>query len=704
MCRSTCDVTGIFRATDPTDIAWHVAPRLLEPQLIGGSAAVAVVALMVSDTSMPYALVATFPQGMTRTYTYTVVPSALDAANASQVEVQARGLASGKQVFATLGSDVRVTTRLDGVLHDASTRIDAAAAQASVLLIGVLAVMVAVILLAAQLVAQRRSVALAQVRARGGSLAAIGVAAAAESIPLAAVGGMVGAGAAWLALHGETPWAWLAPPLVIAACTPPILAARVASRRADRRGAPLHRRLGLTAAKVRRFAGETLLVVTALGALATLKVRGVGASAGSIWSDIAVLAAPVLVALAMVVVLLRAQPRIVRAARSSATRLRGAVALLAAARAHASGMSAAALVLATAVTALSASLALTVSEARAAAAWDAVGAQVAVTTDDPRGLPNTIAALEGERGLAVAEASRVSNLQVIGAKVDDRVDVILVDAGAMSQVLTVGSPTAWADADALLSTARTDGAVPVLVAGGRSDWQGAALRWGEESIPVEPVGITPMLPPQLASRATVVVVDRAAFEAAGGQRVPATVAWVTGPAAGEDVATAVADAHAEQTTHVVTREGWLAERSGFPIARALDWLFVMATTVGVVMSVLAVILMAASGSPDRLRSIARARVVGLPRRAAHRVAWLEVAMPVVAWSLVGVAVGLGLVHVLVVPLNLQSLTGGRGEPPALTPWWPFALAGALGIVAWVSVALASRARGGERLGALMRVS
>ena len=75
-------VSGVFHASDPGDAAWRVAPTLLNPQLVDGSAAVAVVGLMASAESMPYARIAVFARGMTRTYTYEVVPSTLDGTNA----------------------------------------------------------------------------------------------------------------------------------------------------------------------------------------------------------------------------------------------------------------------------------------------------------------------------------------------------------------------------------------------------------------------------------------------------------------------------------------------------------------------------------------------------------------------------------------------------------------------------------------------
>ncbi len=672
-------VTGVYRATNPADAAWRAEPRLLEPQLVDGSAAVAVVGLMVSEKSLPFARLAVFPRSMTRTYTYTMVPSMLNAGNVADVATQARALASGKQVFGNLGSDVRVTTGLDAVLGDVLSRVDAAAAQASILLIAVLSVSVAVLLLASRLVVNRRAVVLALWRSRGATLAAIGVVAFAESIPIVALGGTVGVVAARLAAHGETPWAWVVPPLLLAAFAPPILAVSVAARQSEHAHSPLRRRNRIATAKVRRIAGEALLVIAAVGSLAALRVRGVGASAGSVWSDIAVLAAPVLVAVSVVVLLLRVQPRMLRFARSASAGLRGVVLLLAAARAKATGMATAALVLAGAAGTLAVSLSITVNQAQAMAAWDAVGADVAVTTDAQHGLPERIGALDGNAGVTVAEASLVTGAQVIGSGVDDRVDLVIVDVDAMSRLAAAAPAAGWSSVDALANGQRSDGTVAVMVAGAASDWSGATLRWGDDSVAMNVVGSVRVLPRQLVSDQPRVIVDRATLVQAIGHDIPANAAWAAGPGADTLVSQAVADAHGGSDMIVVTREGWLVEQRQAPIARALAWLLVGAGTASVLLSVLAVMLMAASGSSDRIRSVARMRVVGAPRRAAHRVAWLEVAIPVVASSMVGVLTGWGLARLLVAPLALESLTevgatlpssrrGGRLPWPS--PWAP----------------------------------
>ncbi len=688
-------LSGIYRATDPADDAWAVAPTLLKPQVVGGSAAIASVGLLTSEQSLPFAELAVSPTPMTRTYTYRVVASALDARLAAVIATQARGLASGKSTFDISGTKVTVTTRLDRVVTESLARIGAAQAQASVLLIGLLCAAVLVELLAAGLVVERRALVLRQWRSRGASLPVIGLANVAEAGVLAAVAGLTGLAAAGFAVGGALPWGWVVPPLAAAALLQPVLAMAKASRAAGARKSPRGRRAPLTAAQVRRLGAEGSLVLLALAALATLVVRGATASAGSVWSDVVVLAAPVLVALAVTLALVRVQPRVLRGARAVAARYRGAVPLLAAARVRASGLATAALVTASAMAAIAAAVAGTVVQGQQLASWDAVGADVAVATTDPAGLPPAVAALDGKGDLTVATAAVITNGQVIRSPLDKPVTIVAVDAKALAGLLAT---TPAPDAPELGRLAAGEaGELPVLVTGG-DGWEGVTLRWGEDSTTVRTVGEAPALPPQLATEDLTVVVDRQLLAHAVGHDIPATYAWVVGPAAQTRLQEALTGANATMST----RTGWLAEWEASPLTRALGWLFTGASAVAVALAVLAVALMAASGAGERTRAVAKIRVVGTPRAAAARVAWLEATLPAVVASGVGIATGIGLAGQLVVALGLTSVTGGQHAPVLVFPWWTLAIPLALGLVARIAVAAAGSRRSGEPLGSIMR--
>lgn len=691
--RLDVEVSGIFRADDPDDDAWSVEPNLLTPKVVGGSAAFASVGLLTSAESLPYAAFGVFPTPMTRTYTYRVVPSPLDARRAAEVSTQARSLASGRKVFNIPEATPIVTTHLDRVIDDALARVASGTAQSSVLLIGLLSVALLVQLLAAGLVVERRTAVLTQWRARGATLAAIGLAGAAESVPLALVAGLIGMFAA--TRGGVPPWAWVTPTLVAAALPQPVLAIRTAARASGTTRPTAGTRQRFTAARVRRLAAEVAVGLVALASLATLVLRGATAAAGSLWSDAVVLAAPVLVALAVALALTRLQPPLLAAARNLAVRSPGAVPLLAAARTRAGGLATTALVTATAIAAIAATIAPTVVQGRVDAAWDAVGADAGARLTGAGSLPPTVSALDGTDGLIVATATTIAGAQAIGPQLDRSVTIVAVDAEALAR-LVAATPTADVPGLGSLASGGPD-AVPVLVPAGQG-WDGASLRWGEDSVTMRSVGAAPALPPSLDVDGPAVVVDRRLLGQAVGHDIGASQAWVAGP----DAEARLVGALGGTGARVVTRPGWLAEQAARPVTRALGGLFVGAGAVALALGALAVALLAASGSRARTIALAQLRAAGTPRAAAARVAWLEVAVPTVVAGAVGIATGLGLAGLLVVALDLTSVTGGLHPPALVIPWWTLAIPIALGLVARVAIALAALSHRAERLGLLMR--
>lgn len=687
-------VSGVYRAANPADPAWAVAPTLLEPRLVGGSAAFASIGLWLSPESLPFAQAAVFPDLMSRTYTYPVVASRLDAASAGLVATQARGLASGREAFEISGTRPVVNTGLDRVVGDVLAQVAAASAQSALLLLGVLALALLVEFVAAGLVVERRSTMIAQWRARGASLAAIGLAHGAEAAVLTGLGAAAGVTAASALTGAAPPAGWVLPPVLAALLPAPLLAVRAAVG-AGRPPAPAADSRSLSPARLRRLAAEGTLAMLALAALASLVVRGVSASAGSVSADVVVLAAPVLVGLAAGVGLVRLQPRLAGLARGVAARSVGAVPLVAAARTRGSGPAITALVVAAAVTVIAASGAETADQGRLAAAWDVVGAEVAVSTPASRGLPPEIASLDGTDGLTVATASTLTGGQLLGQGVDRSVTVLAVDAEALGRLLAL---TPAPDAPVLGALAGDLTGLSVLAAG-LPDWREATLRLDGDAVVVRQAGQAPPLPPQLVlGQQGTLVVDRAALARALGRELPAGTGWLVGPDAEARLRAAVG----ASDVHILARTEWLAAQAASPLPRALGWLFGWAAATAVGLAALAVVLMVASGSAQRRRAAARLRVIGTPRAAAVRVVWLESAVPAVVASLVGLAVGAGLAWLLVDALHLASVTGGRHPPQLVLAWWPLVLPSALGVVARTAAAVGAAQRREESLGALLR--
>jgi putative ABC transport system permease protein len=340
-----------------------------------------------------------------------------------------------------------------------------------------------------------------------------------------------------------------------------------------------------------------------------------------------------------------------------------------------------------------------VSQGQVDAAWDAVGADAVGTTTAPAGLPQGVAALDGSRGLTVATATTIPGAQVIGSRLDTAVTIVAVDADAMARLLAA-SPAPDAPVLASLAVRGTSAVdpLPILLTGGRGP-ETATLRWGDESVAVRPVGDASALPTNVTGTGIVAVVDRELLATSVGHDISATRSWVVGADAEAGLVAVLAG---DPDATVATRTGWLAGQASAPVTLALGWLFAGAGAVATALATLAVVLMAASGSWERTRAAAQTRVLGLRRPDAARIAWLEATIPAVVASAVGIAVGMGLAGLLVVALDLRSVTGGREAPHLVVGWWSLAIPLALGLVARIAVAAAALAHRGERLGSLLR--
>ena len=167
--------------------------------------------------------------------------------------------------------------------------------------------------------------------------------------------------------------------------------------RSDARRVPTdrhRRRLAQRVRTVRRVSIEAALLVLAVAALVALRRRGVVSISGP--ADLALAAAPVLVAAAGALLLWRAVPLLLGGALRVARRSRKAGPLLAVARAGSTGavLPFVALVVVTTLVALCGALAGTARAGQADGSWDTVGADVVVRTT----LPGRVAA--GRRGPA----------------------------------------------------------------------------------------------------------------------------------------------------------------------------------------------------------------------------------------------------------------------------------------------------------------
>ncbi|NNU28284.1 FtsX-like permease family protein [Isoptericola sediminis] len=695
-------VVGLWEPRDGDADYWSHVPRTTTPEIVfDPNIGKIVTAGAFAD---PATLGAWVDAPSTRIW-YPVDTTDVSAQGAPALLSQLRGLTA--RTTTVVEGDAAVLEPASGLLDVLETTLGQRAgvdAIVTVLAVGPLGALVAVLVLAAGLVVDRRRPTLALLRARGASMTGVRAVVALEGavvgLPAAAVGLAVGL----LVVPGEvtvgqlaaTAACGVAPALVLAAVTP---AAGLRAARADLGTVPARRRrarLGVEVAVVAAAAGTSWLAVD----------RGVvasGAGAGTTGVDPLLAVAPLLVGVAVALLTLRLVPPVVRAAERVAARRPGIVPFLGAARVRrdpAGGpLPAVALVLAVGVAMSSLVLSGTVRQAITEEAWSEVGGdlRVAGPVVDAETVPALEAVAQVDAAASLADAGRYP-LGRVGSGTP--VTVWTTDTDALGRVQR-DVPGAPSGLDRLSTP--DDGRLPVVAAGnaasGPTEGQVLSGPGGArvEIVVVDRVDALPGLPPSSGA----LLVDTAlAAELAGITPGTARLALL-GLADGTDRAgrdRVEAEIAALLPTAVVDdpRAGEQALLAA-PATGGLAAAFTVAVVLSVLLCVATVALMLVLGTPARSRVLAVLRTLGLPRRAERGLVAWEVGPWAGAALLAGGVVGLAVPALVVAVVDLTPLTGGDGAPALVVdPWGPAALATGLlvAVVAGTSlVRITGRGRG-----------
>ncbi len=425
-----------------------------------------------------------------------------------------------------------------------------------------------------------------------------------------------------------------------------------------------------------RPALEAGLVVVAAAGAVLLRSRA-GETATGV--DPLLAAAPVLVALAVAVVLLRLAPALVERLAASRRGSRGLVSFLGLARAARQpavlAAPLAALLVALCFAVLAAGAVRTIDDAQVSGTWREAGGDYRVeATFFP---PETLRAIADVPGVEHVASAYV---RTDGGVLDDQgrtapAITVALDLPAYSRVLDAapGSAGLGADRDALARLREagrgTGGPLPVLMTTGarglldattpRVDLGGGL---GEEDV---------------ADRATVdrfpldggrdlVVADLAAVQARESAPVRPNTVLVSGAPglAGrlDDLAEGTGQPH-----RVLDRRAALAEVRSSPFVGSSRDLFAVVVPAALGYALLATVLALVLAAPGRRRDAAVLRRLGASSREALRLALTEQA-PVAATMLLGGALaGLALVRLALAAVDLAPLTGGAGAPDVTLP-------------------------------------
>jgi putative ABC transport system permease protein len=556
---------------------------------------------------------------------------------------------------------------------------------------------VVTLLLAARMIAARRSAELTVRRARGASLAqlfSLGTRGAAVAcVPAAALAWVI---AVLLVRDADpatpaAPAAWW-PGLATLACAvtgPGLVAAwqhRLPRRRDARRRWPW----------LPRVVFEVTACAAAIGGIEVFRTQpgGTGLYAS---------AAPVLVAVLAVIVALRLYQVLLRGlARASAQR-RGVIGFLGLTRAARApvtlALPAMTLVLALTLAAFTGMVRAAVVRGETVASWQATGADVVVAAGQAGISPSAVRAIAAVPGVQRAASALVVPLTVAGGA--QVVAGIVVDPASYAAL--VASTEGFAAVRPALLTQTLGqggmGSVPVLASPqAAADLGGAAggTIFGQEGLPTLRIQVSGELrsTPALPAGGAFIVLPQSALH--GASAPPVNLMLLTGPSIDMTRLDAVVQATmpgADAPT-VTTRSVALQELTGAPLQRGTFLLFTLAITCAAALALVVMLLELALGTADRELTTARLAAMGLTEGQRARLVAIEVIPSIAASAVAAVACALALPRLVAPAIDLSVFTHSAAPVPLRPDFASFLLPLAV-LVAITIVALAYEVTSGR---------
>lgn len=531
--------------------------------------------------------------------------------------------------------------------------------------VGVGTTALAVLLMAGGLAAARRQQEVALLRSRGGSLFGIARRLAGETAAVALPGGIVGTALALLVLPtarwGEsvllgavvTAAAWLALPLRAAwAVRRPQPAARddVATARPT----------------LRRLVAELTVAVLVVGAVVALRHRGTGNG-----TDPFLAAAPVLVAVAAALVLLRIYPLPLRILARPASRLTGAVTHLGLARAGRSPATSQlpllAMLVSLTVASFGGSVLAGVTHGRDRAATATVGADARVDGQylplDSR-LPGQVRKVPGVGRVVTARVEPNSP----DTAFNSTYSVVIVDpvayAALTRQIGLPGFP-----ASVFAGPAVGHGVLPAVMSPALARQLGggtARITTGVGSVQVRAAATLTTTPATPGEQ--FVIVSKAQLDAqhremaAFGQYSDPTT-LLANAAPGKRIDGVALRKVTRQSTTFVTvllRSEQRAAMADTPLQHGARRVYLSAVGAGAAYSALAMLLSLLQAAPQRTTLLARLRTMGMTRSQSRRLVLLEMLPQALLAAGGGALVGMAVIPLLRPGVDLRALTFGGG--------------------------------------------
>ena len=699
------DVTGIVEPIDPGSAFWSADPLLRGPALgyqPDGSAIWS--AAVIADPGETGMIQSVF--GSAGIHIQWVLP-----ADTAKVHGQAQALFSqvnritnqNPELTGLLAPIANTLTVSCGLVQPLAAFVQSSAAMNALLwmvYVGLAVASVVMLLLATRMLAARRTAELAMYQGRGASLAQLfwlgSSGAAVACVPAAAL-----AWAAAVLLVPDSapagPAAWWPPiaTLTVIAAGPGVAAAwqhRLPRRRPTRRR--------------RSWAARAVFEVTACAAaIGAIVVSRAEAGTGDLYTS----AAPVLVAVPAVIVVLRLYQLLLRGLARASARQRGVTRFLGLTRAAQATLAvklpAMTLVLAVTVAAFTGMVRDAVIRGEAAVSWQETGADVVVAAPFELNTlssvisPSAVRAITTVPGVQHAAAALVIPLYIGNGKV---VTGIAVDPASYAAL--VASTQGFSPVDPVLLTGRQgQGAIPVLasrqaaVALGGQKGSTIIAQQGLPALRVRVSGELRSTPAMPAGGAFMVL----PLSAIRGISAPQPVNLMLLTGASIDLtrlrAAVRATAQAGSAPSVTSRSLALRELADAPLQQGAFVLFALAIGYAAALALAVLLLELALGAADREITMARLATMGLAARQRPLLAAFELVPAITASAVAAIACAITLPRLVAPAINLSAFTQSQAPVP-LRPdpaSFLFPLAGLLAITV---IALAYEISSGRRRG------
>jgi putative ABC transport system permease protein len=710
------DVTGIVEPTDPDSLFWTTDPLLPGPTLSYTSAGPLWIGAVIADPGELGAMQQIFGQdGLVLQWQLPVDTASLRGqppALYNQVNDITNRDPKLTGFVAPLSDDFTVTSGLLQPLVDLVQESNAVNLVLLMVYVGLAVASAVMLLLAARMIANRRSAEFALLRARGASLRQLFwfgfLGAALPCVPAAALAWAL----AVLLIPNAAPpgpaawWPGLAA-LVIATAGPGLVAARQhrlpRRRRATRAGGTRRRRRQW----VTRVIVEVTAAAVAIGGIVIARTQ-----TGMV--DLYASAAPVLVAVLAVIVILRLYQVLLRALARASARRRGVVGFVGLTRASAAtvtfALPALTLVLAVTMASFTGMVKQAVANSEVEASWQMTGADVAVSGPRAQNIaaslisPSAVASMAEVPGVTRAAAVLVVPLSVAGGAV---ITGIVVDPASYAAL--VASSKVFPPVNPALLTAASgrDAVTPVLAspqAAADLAAPGNDSIFAQQGLPGLRVRITGELAstPALPGGGAFIVLPQSAIGAAH----PVDLMLLNGPSINMTRLRALAQATTGSAELLIsTRSAALQQLAGAPLQQGTFLIFALAIGYAIALALAVVLLQLALGAPDREVILARLATLGLPERRRGLLAAVEVLPAIAAAAVAAIGCAIALPQVVDPALNLSVFTQSQVPVPLQPDAASFALPLAgLALVTVIALGYEVRSRRGRGVAVTMRAS